>query len=301
MVGGTGVALEPRSVVRGAELFVAVDLDAGPGADARVRIASAVERAWLAELFPTARHREDVVAFDDDQQRVVRRERELFHDLVLSERVSPDVDRVAAGAALAAAARRDPAAAVALGDEARHLLDRLRFLARALPELALPDVDALLADAVAALCDGKRSMAELRRADVGGVIVGLLTGAQRQALERDAPARLTLPSGRSVAIAYAADKPPAAAARIQEVFGLAATPRLGGGRVPLVLELLAPNQRPVQITDDLASFWSRGYAEVRKQLRGRYPKHSWPDDPTTAEPTARVRRPAGGSRSRPGS
>ncbi|HSP95726.1 MAG TPA: ATP-dependent helicase HrpB [Candidatus Dormibacteraeota bacterium] len=290
MVGGTGVALEPRSVVRGAELFVAVDLDAGAGADARVRIASAVERAWLAELFPDALHRQDVVAFDDDQQRVVRRERQLFHDLVLGERVSPDVDRATAGAALAAAARRDPAAAVGLDDDARHLLDRLRFLARAMPDLALPDVDALLADAVEALCDGKRSFAELRRGDVGGVLLGLLTGAQRHALERDAPARLTLPSGRSVAIAYAADKPPAAAARIQEVFGLAATPRLAGGRVPLVLELLAPNQRPVQITDDLASFWRRGYAEVRKQLRGRYPKHAWPDDPTTAEPTARARR-----------
>ena len=113
---------------------------------------------------------------------------------------------------------------------------------------------------------------------------------QRHALDREAPSRLTLPSGRSVAIAYAADRPPAAAARIQEVFGLAATPRLGGGRVPLVLELLAPSQRPVQITDDLASFWRTGYAEVRKQLRGRYPKHAWPEDPTTAEPTSRVRR-----------
>ena len=290
MVGGTGVALDPRSVVRGAELFVAVDLDAGAGADARVRIASAVERTWLGALFPDAVERDAAVVFDDAQQRVVRRERERFHDLVLSERASPDVDRTSAGAALAAAARRDPAKAVQLDDDARHLLDRLRFLARAMPELAWPPVEALLADAVEALCDGKRSFAELRRADVGSVVVGLLTGAQRHALAREAPPRLTLPSGRSVAIAYPTDRPPAAAARIQEVFGLAATPRLGGGRVPLVLELLAPSQRPVQITDDLASFWRSGYAEVRKQLRGRYPKHAWPEDPTTAEPTSRVRR-----------
>ncbi|MBX3028255.1 ATP-dependent helicase HrpB [bacterium] len=290
MVGGTGVALDPRSVVRGAELFVAVDLDAGAGADARVRIASAVDPAWLAELFPAALRRDAVVELDPAQGRVVRRERERFHDLVLREWVSPDVDRAAAGAVLAAAARRDPAAAVALDDEARHLLDRLRFLARAMPELALPDADELLAEAVAALCDGKRSFAELRAADVGEVVVGLLGGSQRQALQRDAPGRLTLPSGRSVRIAYGADKPPAAAARIQEVFGLAATPRLGGGRVPLVFELLAPSQRPVQITDDLASFWRRGYPEVRKQLRGRYPKHAWPEDPTTAAPTSRRRR-----------
>jgi ATP-dependent helicase HrpB len=290
MVGGTGVALDPRSVVRSAELFVAVDLDAGAGADARVRIASAVKPAWLAELFPDALQRDEVIELDAAQQRVVRRERERFHDLVLRERVSPDVDRAAAGAVLAAAVRRDPAAAIGPNEEVRHLLDRLRFLARSMPELALPDVDALLADAVAALCDGRRSLAELRRADIAGAVVGLLSGAQRHALAREAPPRLTLPSGRGVAIAYGADKPPAAAARIQEVFGLAATPRLGGGRVPLVLELLAPNQRPVQITDDLASFWQRGYAEVRKQLRGRYPKHAWPEDPTTAEPTSRPRR-----------
>lgn len=289
MVGGTGVALEARSVVRAAELFVAVDLDAGAGVEARVRIASAVERAWLDELFPDAVRREAVVVFDDVQQRVVRRDRTLFHDLVLSERIGAGVDRAAAGAALAAAARRDPAAAAALDDDARHLLDRLRFLARAMPELALPPADALLADAVEALCDGRRSFAELRRADLGGALRGLLTHAQRQALEREAPARLTLPSGRGVAVVYGAGKPPAAAARIQEVFGLAATPRLAGGRVALVLELLAPNQRPVQITDDLASFWRGGYAEVRKQLRGRYPKHPWPEDPTTAEPTARAR------------
>ncbi len=150
-----------------------------------------------------------------------------------------------------------------------------------MPELALPPIDALLADAVEALCDGKRSFAELRRGDVAGVLVGLLSSAQRRALDHDAPARLRLPAGRTAAIAYAPDKPPAAAARIQEVFGLAATPRLGGGRVPLVLELLAPNQRPVQITDDLASFWARGYTDVRKQLRGRYPEASVarrPDD-----------------------
>ena len=293
MVGGTGVELDARSAVRASELFVAVDLDRGAGPEARVRLASAVEPAWLAELFPDALHEEDRLEFDAAAQRVVRRVRTVFDDLVLDERVSPDVDRVAASAVLATAAQRDPAAAVALGDDERHLLDRLRFLRRAMPELDLPAPDALLADAVAALCDGKRSFAELRRADVGGVLVGLLNDPQRRAVEREAPAHLHLPSGRSVPIVYGADKPPAAAARIQEVFGLAATPRLAAGRVPLVLELLAPNQRPMQITDDLASFWRSGYVEVRKQLRGRYPKHPWPEDPLTATPTARAKKNGG--------
>jgi ATP-dependent helicase HrpB len=90
-------------------------------------------------------------------------------------------------------------------------------------------------------------------------------------------------------VRYLPDRPPAVAARIQELFGLGATPRLGGGRVPLVFELLAPNQRPVQVTDDLASFWRTTYTEVRRQLRGRYPRHDWPEDPSRATPATRPR------------
>jgi ATP-dependent helicase HrpB len=113
---------------------------------------------------------------------------------------------------------------------------------------------------------------------------------QRAALEREAPADFVLPAGRRVPIAYRAEAPPAVSARIQELFGVTTTPRLAAGRVPLVVQLLAPNQRPVQVTDDLASFWRTTYFDVRKQLRGRYPKHAWPDDPLTARPVARPGR-----------
>ena len=149
-----------------------------------------------------------------------------------------------------------------------------------------------LADAVRACAAGRRSVAELRHADLSAALRGLLTHPQRAALERDAPERLRLPSGRSAPVTYEADRPPSVAARIQELFGLLETPRLAGGRVPVVVQLLAPNRRPVQVTDDLASFWRTTYFEVRKQLRGRYPKHAWPDDPTTARPPGR-RIPAG--------
>jgi ATP-dependent helicase HrpB len=143
---------------------------------------------------------------------------------------------------------------------------------------------------VSSLCVGCRSYSETRRADLLGMLSGLLTHQQRSALEREAPAAYRLPSGRTTPVIYQAGKPPAVAARIQELFGLTATPRLGGGRVPLVIELLAPNHRPVQITDDLESFWRTTYPEVRKQLRGRYPKHAWPEDPFTATPTTSTRR-----------
>lgn len=289
MVGGSGVALDPRSVVREAELFVAIDLERGSGADARVRAASAIERAWLRELFPEALRAVDELEFDAAQERVVRRARELYRDLVLAERVSADVEAQPAGAILAAAARADPERAVALSDADRTLLARIRFLRRSMPELALPAPEEALGAALDALCAGRRSFAELRRADLGAALYRGLREAQRQGLEREAPERLMLPDGGSVPIAYPDDRPPFAAARIQRLFGWMATPRLAMGRVALVLELLAPNQRAVQVTDDLASFWRRTYPEVRKQLRGRYPKHAWPEDPMSAPPPARRR------------
>jgi ATP-dependent helicase HrpB len=292
MVGGTGVVLAPESVVRDAELFVAIDVEGGErGAEARVRLASAVERAWLADLFPGSVATERTVGFDDARGRAVARTVTRYRDLVLDERIRTDVDPVEASAALARAVAQDPARALGAHAELDALVARLAFLARHMPELGLAaDPTPLVADAAATLASGMRSLDDLRRADVPAAVAGLLTHRQRTALERDAPSHWTLPSGRRVPVAYARDRPPSVAARIQEVFGLAETPRIAGGRVPLVLELLAPNQRPMQITDDLASFWRTTYAQVRAELRGRYPRHPWPDDPTTAPPTSRAKR-----------
>ncbi|HWP65877.1 MAG TPA: ATP-dependent helicase C-terminal domain-containing protein, partial [Candidatus Limnocylindria bacterium] len=287
MVGGSGVVLAPESVVREAELFVAVDVEATERGEARVRLASAVELAWLD---PAALGEDRAVVWDPARERVVTRLCRRYLDLVLEERVRTDVDPAVAGSILADAALADPACARAIGERDPALLARLRFLARAMPELGLPDVDELFRDAVRICAAGCTSLAALRRADVPGAVRGLLTHAQRRALEREAPVRYRLPSGRETPIAYRADRSPTAAARIQELFGLAATPRLAAGRVPLVLELLAPNQRPVQVTDDLASFWRTTYAEVRAELRGRYPRHPWPEDPWTAQPTSRAKR-----------
>jgi ATP-dependent helicase HrpB len=117
-----------------------------------------------------------------------------------------------------------------------------------------------------------------------------LTAPQRQAVEREAPERLTVPSGSRVALRYEEGRPPVLAVRIQEVFGLRDTPRIAGGRVRVLLHLLAPNYRPQQVTDDLASFWANTYPLVRKELRARYPKHAWPEDPWTATPERRPRR-----------
>jgi ATP-dependent helicase HrpB len=289
MVGGTGVVLADDSVVRDAALLVAVDLEGGGRRpEATVRIASAIRRDWLAALFPHAVTTDVELVFDGAREAVVERRRERYVDLVLAESVRTDVDRGRAGELLGTAVLDDARLLAALADTETALLARLRFLAGAMPELDLPADP--LRDAVRACAAGRRSVAELRQADLGGAILGSLTSLQRRALEHEAPARFRLPAGRDAPIAYEADRSPSVAARIQELFGLLATPRLAGGRVALVVHLLAPNQRPVQVTDDLASFWRTTYFDVRKQLRGRYPKHHWPDDPLAATATGRVVR-----------
>src|SRR5581483_3061805 len=276
MVGGGGLVVARESVVREAELFVALDLERRAGPDAEVRLASAVDPAWLAALFPGAMSERADLVFDAERARVVARVQRRYEDLVLDERVATDVDALAAGGVLAAAVRAEPSL-WPVDDATTALVARLAFLARTMPELGI--APGSLDDARADACAGRTTLAEARRTDVARMLAGRLTPRQRDALGREAPAEWPLPGGRVAPVRYPAGRPPVVAARIQELFGLTATPRLAGGRVPLVLEILAPSGRPVQVTDDLASFWRSTYAAVRKELRGRYPKHDWPEDP----------------------
>jgi ATP-dependent helicase HrpB len=130
---------------------------------------------------------------------------------------------------------------------------------------------------------------QVRRLDLAGILLGTLEWEQRAALDELAPSHVAVPSGSRIRIDYADPRSPVLAVRLQELFGLSETPRLARGRVPLTLHLLSPAHRPVQVTTDLAGFWRTGYFEVRKELKGRYPKHYWPDDPMAAVPTRHVR------------
>ncbi len=292
MVGGRGVRLARESSVREAVLFVCVQMNAGrrgERAEGLVRSASAVDPAWLrAEELTT----EERVEFDPDRQRVVGWRRTRFQDLIIDQTSQPIHDPEAAGVALAEAASSQLERALALDDPATAaFLERVRCLADWLPALELPQFDdAQLKALLPTLCAGKRSFAELRRLPLIDILRGSLSHAQREALDRQAPERYRLPTGHQARIDYRRGEPPLLAARIQELFGLTETPRLAGGRVPLLLHLLAPNRRPQQVTDDLASFWQNTYPQVRKELRGRYPKHAWPEDPLTAQPESRPRR-----------
>jgi ATP-dependent helicase HrpB len=253
---GHGAVLGEESGVRDAEFVIAIDVVAGRSgevSEARIRMASAIERAWLTPTRITDEH------WIDEQTGTVRAaEREYYGAILLTERpAAPDPAERARLLAEAYLAR-------ALPDVARQLLERLRFA-------GLPADPQPLALAAA---QGAHSVREVRLEEA-------LDWTTRQDLDRLAPAWLILPSGRRARLEYRDDGSVMAAVKLQELFGLKDTPRIGARREPLLLALLAPNGRPVQMTRDLRSFWSRTYPEVRKELRGRYPRHAWPEDPST--------------------
>ena len=296
MVGGRGVRLAPSSGVTEPELFLGIDVDAG-ARETLVRQASVVRRDWLS---PEQMSGAIEVAFDPAAERVTARRRLRFADLLIEETPASLPDGGQTAQVLAAAAAEHLGRVLPPDDSPAGLfLTRVRCLRQWMPELQLPALDeAELRDILPWLCPGRRSFAELRQASWLEALQGRLTSRQRQAVEREAPERLLVPSGSRLALRYEVGRPPVLAVRIQEMFGLRDTPRIAGGRVRVLLHLLAPNFRPQQVTDDLASFWANTYAQVRKDLRARYPKHAWPEDPGNAAPTlprgARHQRPARG-------
>lgn len=285
MVGGRGVRLAPESGVRDAELFLCVDVDDRQG-EALVRKASGVDADWLDEN--QIEQREELY-FNPTRKQVEARMRRYWGDLLLSESTVAVSDLQACAKLLFAEASKD-FNAIMPNDESscRAFLIRLRCLRDWSPELNLPDVETDLLPAVLLdLCHDRRSFPELRAAPWLDWIKSRLTPEQQRAIELEAPEKIEVPSGNRLKITYAQGQAPVLAVRIQEIFSWTATPRIAFGKVPLLLHLLAPNFRPQQVTDDLESFWSNTYDVVRKELRRRYPKHAWPEDPLTAKPESK--------------
>lgn len=260
---GTGAVLGRESGVIDAPYLVALDVQAPTRADepeGRIRVASRVEPEWLE---PTHTTREHSV---DESGTVRARLIEWYGALKLTERpIPPDAQQAAALLANTWRAR-------ARTDEEEQLLRRLRFAGRDI------DIDALVREAL-------HGATILLGFDLRDALPYDITFA----LQRDAPAFIDVPSGRRAALNYAADGSVGAAVKLQELFGMADTPRVGVRREPVLISLLAPNGRPVQLTRDLRSFWEKTYQEVRKELRGRYPRHPWPEDPWNATPTHRAK------------
>lgn len=296
MVGGRGVKLLPSSGVQ-APLFVALSLE-GHGAAAGCGVAEAVDEGLLREVAEALVQTTTEAVLDEAKGVFIGVRRTRFADLVIDERdgVAVDDDAVARGLAEAFCARFGRL--FAPDDAARALLERLRFAASALPDDGFPavDDDALKA-LVPSICEelvrrGRRRLEDVVGADWRSAIASLLDWSTQQRLDHEVPAKLTVPTGNALRVDYAPalnGAAPVLAVRLQECFGWQETPRIARGRVAVVLHLLSPGYKPVQVTTDLRSFWQRGYQEVRAELRARYPKHSWPDDPHTAAPVAKGR------------
>ncbi|MFM8380294.1 MAG: ATP-dependent helicase C-terminal domain-containing protein, partial [Planctomycetia bacterium] len=205
-------------------------------------------------------------------------------DLVLDETPVPIADAAAAARLLAREAALDFSRVQPREESAAgRFLARVRWLAAAAPDLGLPACDdAALAALLPDLCHGLRSLDDVQAADWLSRLQGLVGYDRLAEIDRLAPAEIDLPSGKRHRLAYEPGKPPVLAVRIQELFGVRDTPRVAGGRIPVLLHLLGPNHRPQQVTDDLGSFWANTYPQVKKELRRRYPKHAWPDDPLAA-------------------
>jgi ATP-dependent helicase HrpB len=265
LASGTGAVIAAHSGVRDSEFVVAIEVTAAtrPGdPDSIVRIASGVDREWLTPNAVEIVHR-----FDSEAGIVRALEVERYDALTLVERpVAVDVE-------IAADLLTDEWMRRKVADDDLRWLARLKFAGHSI----------VVRDIVRTAAYGVRALGDIR-------LERALTSESLRAVERDAPDMLRVPSGRSVRLEYGDDGTVTASVKLQELFGLAETPRIGPRREPVLLALLAPNGRPVQLTRDLRSFWERTYPEIRKELRGRYPKHPWPEDPWSAPPTARTKK-----------
>jgi len=289
---------------RGAELTGAQTLSTSPHLvvaqlddrrpESRVFLAAALSLDDIRERFAGQIEIERVVELDDDSGSVAARRRERLGAIVLRE-TSADAEPGDVRRALLDAVRRRGIARLGWSDAATRLRDRLRFVGA--HDSSWPDVsdttllerlDEWLGPALAE--KGARRLRDVERLDLTDALAGLLDWRQRRALDDLAPTHIVVPSGSRIPIDYADPTAPALAVRLQEVFGLEESPRVLGGRVPLTMHLLSPAHRPVQVTRDLAGFWRTSYFDVRKDLRGRYPKHEWPEDPLSAQPTRRAKR-----------
>lgn len=297
LFNGTTARLSRNSVVRGAPLIVALDVqqrqEPGRPATPVIGWASAIEPEWLLEDFAEVVEASETLEYDVGRRRVESIVRWSYGSVTLDEsRVAASPSSTAAEVLFKAASGRKTAL---FGKESTT--ETLRCRIEVLREYArlegLPPAEAFSDDNLLRLaCGSATSMQELEATDFMALMLSLITPTHQAALRREAPTEVTLPHGRTLRVHYEPGKPPWVASRLQDFFGSSQGPSIASGRLPLVLHLLAPNQRAVQVTADLQGFWRRHYSEVRKELRRRYVKHAWPDDPMRAEPPPqRPRRP----------
>jgi ATP-dependent helicase HrpB len=286
---GSGAVLEDTGSLAGAEFVVVADLD-GRAPHARVYLAAPIDRADVESLFAEEIELHEVIAWDAVAGTVSAVRQRRLDAIVLREALVSNIDAERVADVLADAIAREDGVRLPWSGASRSLLERIAF-ARS-HDATWPDLSeaALLASAREWLPPhlvGMRRRAQVEQMDLEAVLLDLITWEQRRRLEIVAPTHVTVPTGSRIRVDYSDPAVPVISVRLQELFGLPDTPRIG--IVPVTLRLLSPANRPVQVTRDLAGFWRSSYFEVRKDLRGRYPKHEWPEDPLHAAPTRRAK------------
>jgi len=288
---GAGVVTDSPTLAR-ADYIVVADLD-GDRRESRVWLGAVLTRASIDRLFGDEVAEEEVIEWDEAQGAVVASRRTMLGALVLEQAPlrNPPAERVRS--ALLGQIRRAGAASLPWDDDSRRIRERMAFLRLLLgppwPGVSDEDLEQSLEQWLGPRLEGIRRQEALRRVDLSDALLGLLGWEERRQFDLLAPTHLEVPSGSRVRLDYSDPSAPVLPVRLQEVFGLEETPRVGGGRVPVTMHLLSPAQRPVQVTRDLAGFWRSSYFDVRKEMKGRYPRHYWPEDPLVAEPTRKAR------------
>nr|WP_253933688.1 ATP-dependent helicase HrpB [Enterobacter bugandensis] len=296
LANGMGAMLDSDDALTRHEWLIApLLLQGSQSPDARILQAIAVDIDALTRTCPQMLQQSDIVEWDDAQGTLKAFRRSQIGKLILGTKPLAKPSEEELHQAMLNGIREKGLNVLNWTPEAEQYRIRLHCAAKWLPEYGWPAVDdetllATLEQWLLPQMSGVHSLRALKALDVKTALQNLLDWSLRQRLDSELPGHYTVPTGSRIAIRYHEDNPPALAVRMQEMFGEATTPSIAEGRVPLVLELLSPAHRPLQITRDLGAFWAGSYREVQKEMKGRYPKHVWPDDPANTAPTRRTKK-----------
>ncbi|WP_098746849.1 ATP-dependent helicase HrpB [Paenibacillus sp. EZ-K15] len=293
MRSGRGVKLVSVQPMSRAPYIVVAAVD-DQGADGNIQLASEMDELWLDKYYHGEMEQHKEVVWDAAIGSIRARQKQMLGAIVIKEQAYSNPTGEEIALALLQGIRQEGLGLLQWSKAALQLRERLAFMFRHDPEGNWPDVsdEGLMNQAEEWLLpylEGLRNRNDMRRLAPGTLLEHMLSWEQKQQLQKEAPTHIRVPSGSLIPINYSDPEQPFLAVRLQEIFGLQDTPRIANGRVALTLHLLSPAQRPVQVTSDLSSFWRSGYFDVKKDLKGRYPKHYWPDDPMEATATHRTR------------
>ena len=291
--GGQGASLPEGDPMGNEEFVVVADLD-GTAQNARIFLAAPITAGEIEDLYASRIVDEDVLSWSAREGVVLARRRRRLGALLLEDKPLAKPDPEALRAAMLDGVRQMGLTALPWSSDLqawRHRVGFMRALDDSWPDLSDAALLASLGEWLGPFLDGATRRDHLQRVDLSAALRTLVPWEQARRLDSLVPTHIEVPSGSRIPLDYANPMEPTLSVRLQEMFGATETPRIAGGKVPVTIHLLSPARRPVQVTRDLASFWKNGYRDVKSELKGRYPKHYWPDDPLVAEPTARVRRP----------